>query len=138
MRNELWILPTVGCVNSVARAMEQEAKRRFMLGNVEDIVAFAHPYGCSQMGEDQEHTRAILCGLIRHPNAGAVLVLGLGCENSSIAVLQERLGRWDSQRVAFLECQAVEDELAEGERLLRELADRAAADRRGPIPWRAG
>ncbi len=65
-------------------------------------------------GEDQEHTRAILCGLIRHPNAGAVLVLGLGCENSSIAVLQERLGRWDSQRVAFLECQAVEDELAEG------------------------
>ena len=76
---------------------------------------------------------AILCGLIRHPNAGGVLVLGLGCENSSIAVLQERLGRWDSQRVAFLECQAVEDELAEGERLLRELADRAAADRREPV-----
>ena len=124
VRNELWILPTVGCVNDVARALERRAQA-LVGGGVEGVYAFPHPYGCSQMGEDQEHTRAILCGLIRHPNAGAVLVLGLGCENSSIAVLQERLGRWDSQRVAFLECQAVEDELAEGERLLRELADRA-------------
>ena len=67
MRNELWILPTVGCVNSVARAMEQEAKRRFPLGSVEDIVAFAHPYGCSQMGEDQENTRKVLADIIHHP-----------------------------------------------------------------------
>ena len=70
MRNELWILPTVGCVNSVARTMEQEAKRCFPLGSVEDIVAFAHPYGCSQMGEDQENTRKVLADIIHHPNAG--------------------------------------------------------------------
>ena len=76
VRNELWILPTVGCVNSVARAMEQEAKRRFMLGNVEDIVAFAHPYGCSQMGEDQENTRKVLADIIHHPNACGVLEYG--------------------------------------------------------------
>lgn len=70
VRNELWILPTVGCVNSVARTMEQEAKRCFPLGSVEDIVAFAHPYGCSQMGEDQENTRKVLADIIHHPNAG--------------------------------------------------------------------
>ena len=122
IRNELWIVPTVGCVNGVARSMARRVED-YARGRVDGVHVWFHPYGCSQMGEDQEHTRAILCGLIRHPNAGAVLVLGLGCENSSIAVLQERLGRWDSQRVAFLECQAVEDELAEGERLLRELAD---------------
>ena len=132
IRNELWIVPTVGCVNGVARSMARRVED-YARGRVDGVHVWFHPYGCSQMGEDQEHTRAILCGLIRHPNAGAVLVLGLGCENSSIAVLQERLGRWDSQRVAFLECQAVEDELAEGERLLRELADRAAADRREPV-----
>ena len=132
IRNELWIVPTVGCVNGVARSMAQRVED-YARGRVDGVHVWSHPYGCSQMGEDQEHTRAILCGLIRHPNAGGVLVLGLGCENSSIAVLQERLGRWDSQRVAFLECQAVEDELAEGERLLRELADRAAADRREPV-----
>ena len=132
IRNELWIVPTVGCVNGVARSMARRVED-YARGRVDGVHVWFHPYGCSQMGEDQEHTRAILCGLIRHPNAGGVLVLGLGCENSSIAVLQERLGRWDSQRVAFLECQAVEDELAEGERLLRELADRAAADRREPV-----
>ena len=102
IRNELWIVPTVGCVNGVARSMARRVED-YARGRVDGVHVWFHPYGCSQMGEDQEHTRAILCGLIRHPNAGAVLVLGLGCENSSIAVLQERLGRWDSQRVAFLE-----------------------------------
>lgn len=105
VRNELWILPTVGCVNSVARAMEQEAKRRFMLGNVEDIVAFAHPYGCSQMGEDQENTRKVLADIIHHPNAGGVLVLGLGCENCNIPVLMDYIGEYDPERVKFLQCQ---------------------------------
>ncbi|MFQ8758632.1 MAG: UxaA family hydrolase [Intestinimonas sp.] len=81
---------------------------------MDGVYAWPHPYGCSQIGEDQEATRRILCGLIRHPNAGGVLVLGLGCENSSISVLQELLGGWDSARTAFLECQAAQDELAEG------------------------
>ena len=101
VRNELWILPTVGCVNSVARAMEQEAKRRFMLGNVEDIVAFAHPYGCSQMGEDQENTRKVLADIIHHPNAGGVLVLGLGCENCNIPVLMDYIGEYDPERMRW-------------------------------------
>ncbi|MDR3893433.1 MAG: altronate dehydratase family protein [Blautia sp.] len=121
VRNELWILPTVGCVSSVAKAIEQEAKKRFPLGNVEEIVAFAHPYGCSQMGDDQENTRKVLADMIHHPNAGGVLVLGLGCENCNIPVLKEYIGAYDEDRVKFLQCQDTEDEIEEALVLLGDL-----------------
>ena len=81
VRNELWILPTVGCVNDIAKALEKEGQR-LLGGGVETVYAFPHPYGCSQMGDDQETTRTILADLATHPNVGGVLVLGLGCENS--------------------------------------------------------
>ena len=133
VRNELWIIPTVGCVNDVARALERNAQE-LVGGPVEGVYAFAHPYGCSQMGEDQEHTRQILADLATHPNAGGVLVLGLGCENSGIATIRERMGDYDPSRVRFLVCQDVEDELEEGGRLLRELAERMKQERRVPCP----
>lgn len=125
VRNELWILPTVGCVNSVAKAIEQEAKKRFPLGNVEDIVAFAHPYGCSQMGDDQENTRKVFADIIHHPNAGGVLVLGLGCENCNIPVLMDYIGEYDESRVKFLQCQEFEDEVEEALKQLEELYNQA-------------
>ena len=78
VRNEIWVIPTVGCVNNVATAIAREANA-FVKGSVDEVIAFPHPYGCSQMGDDQEHTRTILADLINHPNAGGVLVLGLGC-----------------------------------------------------------
>ncbi|MDE7224391.1 MAG: altronate dehydratase family protein, partial [Acetatifactor sp.] len=83
VRNEIWVIPTVGCVNNVATAIARQANA-FVRGSVEEVIAFPHPYGCSQMGDDQEHTRTLLADLINHPNAGGVLVLGLGCENSNI------------------------------------------------------
>ena len=109
VRNEIWIIPTVGCVNSIASALEKQAKS-LAVGTVEDIVAFPHPYGCSQMGDDQENTRKILSDLINHPNAGGVLVLGLGCENSNIDVLKNYIGDYDPKRVRFLVAQECEDE----------------------------
>ena len=133
VRNELWILPTVGCVNDVARALERKAQA-LVGGAVEGAYAFPHPYGCSQMSEDQENTRRILADLAAHPNAGGVLVLGLGCENSGVAEIRARMGAFDGSRVRFLVCQDSADELAEGFALLRELADRMRADRREPIP----
>ena len=132
VRNEIWIIPTVGCVNSIAQALERQAKS-LAVGNVEDVVAFVHPYGCSQMGDDQENTRKILADLINHPNAGGVLVLGLGCENSNIPVLKEYIGEYDEQRVKFLQCQDVEDEQAAAMELLKELAAYADAFSREPI-----
>lgn len=132
VRNEIWIIPTVGCVNNVATAIAAAAKQKCH-GSVEDVIAFPHPYGCSQMGEDQENTRTILADLIHHPNAGGVLVLGLGCENSNIPVLKEYIGAYDENRIKFLQCQDVEDEMEEADRLLDELVAYAASSVREPI-----
>ncbi len=124
VRNDLWIIPTVGCVNGVAKAL---AKRT-------GAFPFTHPYGCSQLGDDLAVTQKMLAGLIRHPNAGGVLVLGLGCENNGIEAMKAALGAYDSERIRFLNCQDCEDELAEGERILVELKAIAEADRRTEMP----
>lgn len=132
VRNEIWIIPTVGCVNDIASALARRAQK-FLHDSVEDVIAFRHPYGCSQMGDDQENTRRLLADLIRHPNAGGVLVLGLGCENSGVDALRPYLGEEPLPRVRTLVCQEVEDELAAGEALLRELIDQAAPWERVPV-----
>lgn len=132
VRNEIWIVPTVGCVNNIATAMAAAANKR-VRGSVEEVIAFPHPYGCSQMGDDQEHTRTILADLVKHPNAGGVLVLGLGCENSNIGELKKYIGEYDENRVKFLVCQECEDEMEEGEKLLDELIAYAADAKREPI-----
>ncbi len=133
IRNELWIIPTVGCVNDIARELERDAQS--LLGpSVEHVYAFPHPYGCSQMGDDQEHTRQILADLVTHPNAGGVLLLGLGCENSSIEEIKKHMPGYDESRVRFLICQQVEDEYEAAMALLRDLAARMREDKRVPCP----
>lgn len=132
IRNELWIIPTVGCVNSVAKAVE--ARCRGLAGNgIDAVVAFNHPYGCSQMGDDQENTREALAALIKHPNAGGVLVLGLGCENSNIGVLKDYLGDYDREHIYFLNCQDEEDEVSRAVELMEKLAAKASAMKRTEI-----
>ena len=132
VRNELWIIPTVGCVNNIATAIERKAQY-LVKGTVDAVAAFPHPYGCSQMGDDQEHTRTILADLINHPNAGGVLVLGLGCENSNIDVLKGYIGDYDENRVKFLVCQESDDEMADALALLEQLAEYAGQFHREPI-----
>ena len=132
VRNELWIIPTVGCVNNIATAIERKAQR-LVSGTVEAVAAFPHPYGCSQMGDDQENTRRILADLVNHPNAGGVLVLGLGCENSGIEVLKEYIGDYDPRRVKFLVCQDSDDEIQEALALLEDLAAYAGTFQREPV-----
>ncbi|MBQ2824022.1 MAG: altronate dehydratase [Oscillospiraceae bacterium] len=131
-RNEVWIVPTVGCVNGIARELEKRAAS-LVKGSIEAIASFAHPYGCSQLGEDQENTRKILADIINHPNAGGVLVLGLGCENTGIEVLKEYIGEYDERRVKFLKCQDTENELEDGMKLLEELVDYASRFERTKI-----
>ena len=132
VRNEIWVIPTVGCVNNVAAAIAKRANA-FVKGSVEEVIAFPHPYGCSQMGDDQEHTRTILADLINHPNAGGVLVLGLGCENSNIDVLKPYIGEYDENRVKFLVSQESDNEIEDGVELIKELIDYAAPMKRVPI-----
>ena len=132
VRNEIWIIPTVGCVNSIAGALEKRTAS-LISGSVEGVVAFPHPYGCSQMGDDQDNTRKILANLVNHPNAGGVLVLGLGCENSNISELKPYIGDFDENRVKFLQCQDVEDEMEMAESLIEELITYAATFEREEI-----
>ncbi len=133
IRNEVWIVPTVGCVNGIAEAIEANAQA-VMPEGVERVCAYTHPYGCSQLGGDHLMTQKALCGLIRHPNAAGVLVLGLGCENNQIDDLKQLLGGYDPARVRFLVCQQVADEIAEGTAIVKELMDAAAKCRREPVP----
>lgn len=132
VRNEIWIIPTVGCVNNIATAIEKKAQS-FVHGSIDAIAAFPHPYGCSQMGDDQEHTRQILADLINHPNAGGVLVLGLGCENSNIDELKKYIGTYDENRVKFLVCQESEDEIADGLAIVKALSEYAGSLQREPV-----
>ena len=124
IRNEIWIIPTVGCVNKVAEN----------LAKITGAFAFVHPFGCSQLGDDQKLTQLILRGMVNHPNAAGVLVLGLGCENNNIEVFKSVLGDYDERRVKFLVCQDVSDELAEGERLIGELKAYRDTFVRKPVP----
>lgn len=138
VRNDIWVIPTVGCVNNVAGAIVKMANdwlnaNRDGLETVGEVITFPHPYGCSQMGDDQEHTRAILADLINHPNAGGVLVLGLGCENSNIDVLKPYIGDYDEKRVKFLVSQEHDDEISDSVEIIKELAAYAGIFKREPI-----
>ncbi len=132
VRNEIWIIPTVGCVNNVAASIARLAND-WLADTVEEVIPFPHPYGCSQMGEDQECTRRILADLVRHPNAGGVLVLGLGCENSNIDVLKPYIGEYDQERVKFLVSQECQDEVAQGLEIVKGLIRYAATFQREPV-----
>lgn len=133
IRNEIWIIPTVGCVNSIATELVN-SNQHLVEGSIDGLYTFTHPFGCSQMGDDHEQTKKLLASLVNHPNAGAVLVLGLGCENLTLAQFQEQLGSWDPDRVKFLITQNVEDEIEVGSKILAELAQYADKFTRENIP----
>ena len=132
VRNEIWVIPTVGCVNNVATSIAKQANA-LVKGSVDEVIAYPHPYGCSQMGDDQENSRKILADLINHPNAGGVLVLGLGCENSSIDVLKPYIGDYDEKRVKFIVSQECEDEIESSLEAIKELIDYASSFEREPV-----
>ena len=132
VRNEIWILPTVGCVSRVAESLARRMQQH-LRGSVNAVLAFPHPYGCSQLGDDQDNTRKALAALACHPNAGGVLVLGLGCENSGVNEIKKFMPEYDDSRVKFLVCQDVEDEMAAGMDLLEELMDTACTDERTEV-----
>ena len=134
IRNEIWIIPTVGCVNGIINQLAEALRRETNGEGVDAIMAFPHNYGCSQLGDDHENTKKILRDMVLHPNAGAVLVVGLGCENNQPDVFREFLGDYDQERVKFMVTQKVGDEYEEGMELLRELYAKAIQDQREDIP----
>ncbi|WP_299996969.1 UxaA family hydrolase [uncultured Cedecea sp.] len=133
IRNEIWIVPTVGCVNALARKMIQKFEARHdNLDDIDGVFLYNHTYGCSQLGDDHLTTRTILQNLVHHPNAGGVLVVGLGCENNQITEFKKTLGNYDQERVRFMVCQQADDEIAEGSQLLEEIYQTIRHDQRVP------
>ena len=124
IRNDIWIINTVGCINKTAER----------IAGITGAFAFPHPYGCSQLGDDHLITQKILCGLIRHPNAGGVLVLGLGCENNNIPELKKILGEYDEKRVRFLNIQDCVNEIEEAVIIVDELKEIIKNDVRQQVP----
>ena len=144
IRNQIWVIPTVGCVNGVC----QEIVRRFndpstmlrdrLMSDVESsvdaVIAFPHNYGCSQLGDDHENTRRILADMIHHPNAGGVLVVSLGCENNQLEAFKDLVGPVDPARVKMFKTQEVEDEVEYGLALLKEIYSVCSKDERTEVP----
>lgn len=135
VRNELWVIPTVGCVNGIIQHIVRCVKQMTNGGlGVDAIVDFPHNYGCSQLGDDNENTRKILRDLVHHPNAGGVLVVGLGCENNQPRDFEKFLGDYDHDRIKFLVCQDVEgNEVDTGVDMLMDLYNKAKEDKRTTI-----
>lgn len=124
IRNDIWIINTVGCVNKTAEILAAKT----------GALNFPHPYGCSQLGGDHLRTQQILCGLIKHPNAGGVLVLGLGCENNNISELKKVLGKYDNERIKFLNVQDCDNEIEQGVKIIKDLQKQAEKDTRKKVP----
>ncbi len=134
IRNELWVIQTVGCVSGMADEIVRRFKETHDMSKIDGIFTFQHPFGCSQMGGDLEFTKTLLQDMVKHPNAGGVLVLGLGCEENIPSKFEETLGDYDKSRTRFLVAQDVEDEVEEGVKLLKELYDQMRNDKRVTRP----
>jgi len=135
IRNEIWVIPTVGCVNGIAKQIVDRLNAETKAEGVDGIFAFPHNYGCSQLGDDHENTKKILRDMVLHPNAGGILVIGLGCENNQPKVFEEFCGDYDRNRVKFMVCQEVEgDEVEAGLEILRSLYEQARTFERTQQP----
>lgn len=135
VRNEIWVVPTVGCVNGIAERLAGMIEKETNLEGIDAVHAWHHNYGCSQLSEDHENTRKVLRDIVLHPNAGAVLVVGLGCENNQPDQFEKLLGDYDKDRIKFMVVQKVEgDEVEEGMKILRSLYNIAKEDKRTDCP----
>ncbi|MFA9557840.1 UxaA family hydrolase [Evansella sp. AB-rgal1] len=134
IRNEVWIINTVGCINKTCEIVAKMANEQFKDEKIDGVYHYSHLFGCSQLGDDLHNTQKILSNMVHHPNAAAILVLGLGCENNYIDVFKEVLGEYDERRVKFLEVQVAQDEIGEAMELMEELVDYAKTFERQPVP----
>jgi len=133
IRNEIWIINTVGCINKTCEIIASRANAAYR-GRVDGVFHFSHPFGCSQLGDDLTHTQKLLASLANHPNAAGVLVIGLGCENNQIDSFKEAIGPHDPRRIKFMKSQDVQDELEEGLALVEELVEYAEGFKREEVP----
>jgi altronate hydrolase len=134
IRNEIWIVPTVGCVNAVGNQIIQKFIEESSIEGIDGVYIFPHNFGCSQMGDDHENTVKILRDITIHPNAGGVLILGLGCENNQVQDFVKTLGDYDKKRIRSLIIQDVKDEVEAGSAILKKIYEAVKNDKRETMP----
>ncbi|GAE32078.1 UxaA family hydrolase [Alkalihalobacillus hemicellulosilyticus] len=134
IRNEIWVINTVGCINKTCETVAKTANDMYKGDNIDGVYHYPHLFGCSQLGDDLHNTQKILSNLVHHPNAAAILVMGLGCENNYIEFFKQVLGDYDEKRVHFIEVQQVDDEIEEGLDAMEELVAYAKTFKRQPVP----
>lgn len=134
IRNEIWIINTVGCINKTAEIIAKMANEQFKDQGIDGVFHYPHLFGCSQLGDDLLNTQKILSNLVHHPNAAAVLVLGLGCENNYVSQFKQVIGDYEEERVKFLVVQETDDEISESLEVLEELVGYASKFQKQPIP----
>ncbi len=141
VRNQIWVIPNVGCVNGICQTIVDRFKAEISChpelaegSSVDAVVAFPHNYGCSQLGADHENTRTVLADMVHHPNAGGVLVVSLGCENNQLDAFRELVGPVDESRVRMFVTQKVDDEIEYGLQQLREIFAVCSKDVREDVP----
>lgn len=137
IRNEVWVIPTVGCVNGICKQIVERVQQELGtdIEGIDTLCHFPHNYGCSQLSDDHENTRKVLRDMVHHPNAGAILVVGLGCENNQPRLFEQFCGDYNRERIRFMVCQEVQgDEVEQGALLLKELIAKAQQDRRQTVP----
>ena len=132
VRNDIYIIPTVGCINSVVKEIEKRAQQ-YVKGSVDSIFALTHQFGCSQLGADQDNIAKLLSSIALNPNASFVLFVGLGCENNSIEIIKNVLKPYSRQNIAFYNCQEVEDEIEYGLNIIKDFADKASKLKREKV-----
>lgn len=133
IRQDLFIVPMVGCINGTADKIAESFSKEVDF-KLDSLKVLKHPYGCSQLGDDLLYTQKILAGIVKHPNAAGVLVVGLGCENNTMDSFKNVLGEFDDERVKFMLCQEVEDEIEEGVKILKKLYENALCEKRVEVP----
>lgn len=135
IRNDLYIVPTVGCIDGLVETMARMfTSKHNGNGSFDSVIVARHPYGCSQLGGDLLWTQECLRGIVEHPNAGGVLIVGLGCENNQMSLFTAGLNNIDPNRIRTMICQEEDDELDRAAQLLEELNEQAKFDEREPIP----
>ncbi|MBU9723573.1 MULTISPECIES: UxaA family hydrolase [Bacillaceae] len=134
IRNEIWIINTVGCINKACEMIAKRANEQYKSENIDGVFHYPHLFGCSQLGDDLHNTQKILSNLVHHPNAAGILVMGLGCENNYIEEFKKVIGEYDGERVRFIEAQRVDDEFEVAMELLDDLVNYAKTFERQPVP----
>lgn len=130
VRNRIAVLSTVGCANHVAELIAQGSSL---------ADAYTHAYGCDQLGGDLTLSFDMLARMGMHPNAGAVVVVGLGCEEIDAQELAERIAQTGKPVLPLIIQQegGTTKTAEKGQAFCREMEQKLLMQKRVPAPFSA-